>query len=176
MRMVAIAVIAVVSTCGGCSVLFYAMAARAQTIAGGQTIAGVPWPSTKGHVTFSQDLVQIESGKPEVVEIRFRVDDGFHINSHSPSNDLLIPTEFKLEPVVGIKVVEEHYPKGSAFHLDADPKEVLDVYQGEFRVRLTVVAGKGDMTLHGTLHYQACDKAACFPPRTLPVEVLIHGK
>ena len=74
----------------------------------------------------------------------------------------------------------EHHAKSSVLVTILSSKkadaEMLDVYQGEFRVRLRVVAAKGAQTLAGTLRYQACDHAACFPPRSLPVQVAITGK
>jgi len=130
----------------------------------------------KGHVVLLSDALQIEAGKQAVVELRFRVDEGFHVNSHTPTSDLSIPTVLKLEDAAGIKVLGEEYPKGSAFHLAVGEGETLDVYQGEFRVRLRVVVPKGQSTLKGGLRYQACDNAACFPPRTLAVAVAVTGK
>jgi hypothetical protein len=140
-----------------------------------QGIVGLPAPpmAGKGHVSYSAEVVEVEAGKPAVVELRFRVDPGFHVNSHTPSSELLIPTALKLEDAAGVKVLGEEYPKGMAFRL-AD--ETLDVYQGEFRVRLRVVAPKGVSTLRGGLRYQACDNAACFPPKTLAVSVVVTGK
>src|ERR1700735_1311424 len=147
--------------------------ARAQDIQlGGDSGAA----AKKGHVVLLSDALQVEAGKPAIVELRFRVDDGFHVNSHTPASDLSIPAVLKFEDASGIKVLGEEYPKGSAFHLTVGEGETLDVYQGEFRVRLRVVVPKGQSTLKGGLRYQACDNAACFPPRTLAVAVAITGK
>jgi hypothetical protein len=130
----------------------------------------------KGHVVLVSDAVQVMAGEPQVVELRFRVEDGFHINSHAPKDELLIPTVLRLDSGGGVKVVGAEYEKGSAFRLGGASGEVLDVYQGEFRVSVRVVAPKGASTLTGTLHYQACDNASCFPPRTLPVMVAVTGE
>jgi len=127
----------------------------------------------KGHVTYAAEVVEVVAGKPVVVELTFRVDPGFHVNSHTPSSELLIPTALKLEDEAAVKVTAMEYPKGMAFRLGG---ETLDVYQGEFRVRLKVVAARGQSTLRGGLRYQACDSAACYPPRTLPVVVAVTGK
>jgi hypothetical protein len=109
------------------------------------------------------------------VELRFRVEQGFHINSHAPKDELLIPTVLKLDAGV-VKVGAEEYAPGTAFRLEVGAGETLDVYQGEFRVTVRMVAPKGSSTLTGSLRYQACDRAACFPPRTLPVMVAVTGK
>ena len=131
----------------------------------------------KGHVVFIADGVVVEADKPEVVELQFRVDEGFHVNSHTPKDELLIPTVLKLDAGPGVKVLGEEYPKGVTFKLgQGADAELLDVYQGTFRVRLRVVAAKGAQTLAGVLRYQACDHAACFPPRSLPVQVAVTGK
>jgi len=130
----------------------------------------------KGHVELLSDAVEVKAGEPQVVELRFRVQDGFHINSHTPKDELLIPTVLQLNAASGMKLVEEEYPKGSTFRLPLDKTETLDVYQGEFRVSVRLVAPKGSSTLTGLLKYQACDNAVCYPPKTLPVLVAVTGR
>jgi hypothetical protein len=129
----------------------------------------------KGHVELLSDAVEVKAGEPQVVVLRFRVDDGFHINSHTPKDELLIPTALQLNAASGIKVVGEQYPNGSTFRLPLDSGETLDVYQGEFRVSVRLVVPKGSSTLTGLLKYQACDNAVCYPPKTLPVTVAVTG-
>jgi hypothetical protein len=129
----------------------------------------------KDHVRLADDGIVVDAGKPQVVELRFHVDPGFHINSHTPKDELLIPTVLRLD-TADVKVVSEEYPKGTAFRLTVGDGETLDVYQGEFRVMLRVIVPRGASTLTGALRYQACDNAACFPPRTLPVKVAVTGK
>src|SRR6187402_896917 len=133
--------------------LLLALGLLSGTVAGAQGIVGAPAPpSNKGHVTFAADVTEVPAGKPTVIELRFRVDPGFHVNSHTPSSDLLIPTKLKLDAATGVTVAEPEYPKGMAFHLGP---ETLDVYQGEFRVKVKVVVPKGQSTLVGGLRYQA---------------------
>ena len=141
-----------------------------------QAIVGAPERvAARGHVSYEAENATVVAGKTSVIELRFRVDPGFHVNSHKPASELLIPTAFTASDAT-VKVLSADYPKGESFHLAAGDGERLDVYQGEFRVRLTVVAPKGETTLAGTLRYQACDTAACYPPRSLPVSVLVVGK
>jgi hypothetical protein len=155
-------------------VLFVAMMGSA---AGGQGIQlGEAQAAHKGHVVLLSDAVEAVAGTPQVVELRFRVDEGFHINSHAPKDELLIPTVLRLDSGGGVKVVVEEYQRGLAFRLGGASGEVLDVYQGEFRVSVRLVVPKGASTLTGALHYQACDNASCFPPRTLAVMVAVTGE
>jgi hypothetical protein len=146
--------------------------------AGAQEIdlGGAREAAHKGHVTLLSDTVPLSADKTQTVELRFRVDPGFHINSHTPKDELLIPTELKLDSANGVNVQGEQYPKGSAFRLTVGAGETLDVYQGEFRVSVRLTAGQGASLLTGSLRYQACDNAACFPPRTLPIRVALTAR
>ena len=135
--------------------------------------------AAKGHVELLSDAVDVKAGHEQVVELRFRVDPGFHINSHTPKDELLIPTVLKLATGgrTGVDVKGEDYPAGAPFHLQAAAAgETLDVYQGEFRVKVRLIADPGASTLTGNLHYQACDNAACFPPKTLQVKIAVASK
>jgi len=129
----------------------------------------------KQHVVLLTDSLQLTANKPQDVELRFRVESGFHINSHNPKDELLIPTELKLDSGT-FQITNAQYPPGSHFRLQVGAGEYLNVYQGEFRVALRLEAPKGDSTLSGTLRYQACDNAACFPARTLPVKIAVTAK
>ena len=146
------------------------LAARAQEI----QLGGAP-VAHKTHVELLSDAAEVRAGEPQTVMLRFRVEDGFHINSHTPKDELLIPTAIRFNTGGVVKVVSQQYPKGSTFRLPLGSGETLDVYQGEFRVSVGVVAPKGSSTLVGELKYQACDNAVCFPPRTLPVIVAVTG-
>ncbi|HEX5282481.1 MAG TPA: protein-disulfide reductase DsbD domain-containing protein [Bryocella sp.] len=126
----------------------------------------------KQHVELLTDSLQLTANKPQDVELRFRVEPGFHINSHTPKDELLIPTVLKLDPG-SLHIAGEQYPPGQHFRLQIGSGEDLDVYQGEFRVMLRVQAPKGATTLAGSLRYQACDTAACFPAKLLPVQIAV---
>jgi hypothetical protein len=133
-------------------------------------------PVGKDHVLLLSDSLQVKPGHEQMVELRFRVDPGFHINSHLPKDELLIPTVLTLDSGAGVDVKKVEYPAGVAFRLPVGAGEMLDVYQGEFRVMVRMVADPGETTLMGKLRYQACDNAACFPPRTLAVKVAVSGR
>ncbi len=118
----------------------------------------------------------LSAGKKSVVELRFHVTEGFHVNSHTPKSELLIPTKLTLEPAAGVKAAAAEYPAGTAYSFSFEPNEKLDVYTGVFTVKVPVVAEAGPHTVNGVLHYQACDKAACYPPKSLPVQVVVTAK
>jgi DsbC/DsbD-like thiol-disulfide interchange protein len=130
----------------------------------------------KGHVSYVAEPQNVAAGKAGVVELRFKVDDGFHVNSHTPKSELLIPTAITMKPADGVKAGTVTYPAGTEYSFSFDPSEKLDVYTGEFVVKLPVVASAGMHTIDGSLHYQACDHAACYPPKSLPVQVIVTAK
>jgi thiol:disulfide interchange protein len=138
-------------------------------------VAQAPGPP-KNVVMYVAEPQNVPAGKKSVVELRFKVTDGFHVNSHTPKSDYLIPTALKLQPATGVTVSETAYPAGQEFSFSFSPKEKLDVYANDFTVKLPVVAQAGEHTIDATLHYQACDHAACYPPKTLPLQILFTAK
>jgi hypothetical protein len=136
----------------------------------------MPGPKPKQYVTYQSDQHDLEAGKREVVELHFRVAEGYHVNSHTPKSELLIPTALHLDSSTDVKALSAEYPAGTLYNFSFNPSEKLDVYTGEFTVRLPVVAQAGAHALTGSLHYQACDKAACYPPRSLPVQIAVTAK
>jgi Disulphide bond corrector protein DsbC len=126
-------------------------------------------------VTMSpSQVVTVTRGKPGTVDLRFRVPTGFHINSNKPNSEFLIATALKLNAPTDIVIGKITYPPGEQTSLSFAPDEKLSVYTGQFplsvvvRPLATVVPGK--YMVHGELKYQACDNAACYPPKKLPVE------
>src|SRR6185437_3355809 len=130
----------------------------------------------KSYVIYDAEPQAVQAGKRSIVEMRFRVVDGFHVNSHTPKSELLIPTKVDLQPAAGVKAETAEYPAGTAFSFSFSPNDKLDVYAGDFTVKLPVVAKAGQHEIDGTLRYQACDHAACYPPRSLPIQVVFTAK
>ncbi len=135
-----------------------------------------PRPKPKQFVVYASEAQVVPAGKPAVLELRFRVQDGYHVNSHHPSSELEIPTALELAGDAGVQLRTAQYPAGKTYSLALDPSEKLDVYSGEFAVKLPVVAKAGSHTLHGALKYQACDRAACYPVKTLPLDVVFTAQ
>ncbi len=117
-------------------------------------------------------------GKPPKVTLEFRVAPGFHINSHKPNSQLLIPTTLKLDPPTDVVAEKITYPPGKDFTFAFDPTEKLNVYTGTFVVSALVrplsTVAASPYTVRGNLKYQACDDRACYPPKQLPVEFEIR--
>jgi hypothetical protein len=131
--------------------------------------AGQP-TAKKGHVDFIAEGQSIPANSAGTVKLHFRVDSGYHINSHVPKSDMLIPTKILVEDMNGATVSEVTFPDGTPYAFAFEPKQKLDVYTGDVTLTAHVKAAPGNYTLRAALHYQACDQAACYPPKTLALE------
>jgi hypothetical protein len=118
-------------------------------------------------------VASIGRGKASPVELHFRVGAGFHINSNKPSAEYLIPTSLKMDPPTDIVVGKITYPPGEEQSFAFAPDEKLSVYSGDFtlsvQVRPLIGVLPGKYELRGELKFQACDNAACYPPKKLPI-------
>jgi DsbC/DsbD-like thiol-disulfide interchange protein len=122
------------------------------------------------------EQVNAPAGKSIQVALHFRVAQGLHINSHTPSDDFLIPTTFSIPDGSGVRLASATYPAGTMITLPIDPTTKLSVYTGEFIIQARVVATVGNHLVQGKLHYQACDNNQCMPPKTITVAIDVIGK
>ena len=118
-------------------------------------------------------ITAVYRGRPSTVELQFRIHSGYHINSNQPKQEYLKKTELKMDPPTDIAIEKVTYPAGEDRSFPFAPEEKLNVYTGDFAVDVTVRPLKtvlpAHYAVHGTLKYQACDNAACYPPKQLAV-------
>src|SRR5580693_1802363 len=118
-------------------------------------------------------LTTAQRAQATMVDLNFRVPPGYHINSNAPKSEFLIPTALKMDLPTDIILGKIQYPAGEDASFPFSPDEKLSVYSGDFTIAVavhplhSVVPGKYEM--RGVLRYQACDNAACYPPKNLPV-------
>ncbi|HTO87973.1 MAG TPA: cytochrome c biogenesis protein CcdA [Thermoanaerobaculia bacterium] len=96
---------------------------------------------------------------------------GWHVNSHRPSEDYLIPTTVRLDPVSGVQFGEPRYPEGvkKKFAFSETP---LSVYDEHFAIDVPVSWTPGPVpALSGTVEYQACNDRQCNPPASAAFHV-----
>jgi hypothetical protein len=117
------------------------------------------------------EQVTVPAGKASQVALHFRIAPGLHINSHTPSEDYLIPTTFSIPDGADVKLQAATYPAGSQITLPMDPKTKLSVYTNEFIIQARIVSAAGNHLVEAKLHYQACDQTQCMPPKTIPVAI-----
>lgn len=126
---------------------------------------------------FPPEIAAIYRGQAKPVELQFRIASGFHINSNQPKQEYLKKTELKLDAPTDIAIVKVGYPQGEDRSFPFSPDEKLSVYTGDFAVSVTMRPLKtvlpAKYAVHGMLKYQACDNAACYPPKQIPVSFQI---
>jgi hypothetical protein len=122
------------------------------------------------------EQVTVAAGKASGVALHFRIAQGLHINSHTPREEYLIPTTFSIPDGSGVRLEKTSYPAGADFALPLDPGNKLSVYTGEFVIQARIVAAPGNHLVEAKLRFQACDKTACMPPKTIPVAIDVIGK
>ena len=122
------------------------------------------------------EQVNVPAGKPSPVILHFRVAQGLHINSHTPSDKFLIPTDFSIPDGAGVRLSAVSYPPGTIISLSFDPTTKLSVYTGEFAIQARIEATPGNHPVQAKLHYQACDQNQCMPPKTIDVPINVIGK
>lgn len=92
---------------------------------------------------------------------------GWHVNSHKPSEDYLIPTEVRLDAAGGVKAGEPKYPEGQLrkFAFSETP---LSVYEGSFSVEVPIEwSSPAAPALSGSVEYQACNDHQCLAPASV---------
>jgi len=155
--------------------------ARAQQ----QTAALPPKPadivSTKTYVSMDP----VPQGKEFQAAIVVKINSGYHMNSHKPSDSYLIPTTVTPQLPAGFTLSgEPSYPAGKNEKFPFSPDKPLNVYTGSvtFRLKLTAdeKAALGKTSIPVTFRFQACNLSACLPPvkipLTLDVNVVAAGK
>jgi Disulphide bond corrector protein DsbC len=138
------------------------------------TIAAQDQPGRKSpSVIMAPAVITVYRSKPGTVDLHFRIGQGFHVNSNTPSEEYLIPTTLKLEAPTDIIIGKVTYPAGKDMSFAFAPDQKLNVYSGDFAISVLVrplsSVLPGRYAVRGELRFQACDNAACYPPKKLPV-------
>jgi hypothetical protein len=148
--------------------------ARGQALSGIRPGRSIAQPAAVEYLYPEQ--VTVAAGKTSEVTLHFRIAQGLHINSHQPREKELIPTTFSIPEGFGVRLDAASYPEGTEFTLPLDPETKLSVYTGEFTIQAKIVATQGNHLVEAKLRFQACDKDACMPPKTITVPIDVIGK
>jgi Disulphide bond corrector protein DsbC len=134
-------------------------------------------PGKKAVVSFvGPEQVEVAARQPQVVDLHFRVAQGFHINSHAPHTKNLIPTQLMVADDSGLNTIAVDFPAGTDVSFAFAPNEKLSVYTGDVVLHTHLTATPGSHLLQGALRFQACDVNACMPPKKIPVAVSLLAK
>jgi thiol:disulfide interchange protein DsbD len=110
-------------------------------------------------------------GDSATVRVRVVIPDGWHLQSNTPLDDFLIPTEIKTSGE-GLVFGAPVFPKAKLKDLEALGGKVA-LFEDTLVVRVPVRARRGGdagKALAGaavTLRYQACNDSQCLPPKVI---------
>jgi thiol:disulfide interchange protein DsbD len=109
-------------------------------------------------------------GGSAVLTVTVDVQEGWHVNSSTPLEDYLIPTQVRLDAAPGWTVSAVEYPEHrlAAFAFSEGPVAVLE---GRFTVSVVVSRAEGSAAvarLQGTVEAQACNDRLCLAPSEVP--------
>ena len=97
-----------------------------------------------------------------------KIEDGWHVNSNTPSEEFAIPTVLSLE---GAKLVEAKYPPHAMKAFEFSGGKQLAVYDGTFPVAFTAKLDAGASSFRAKLRYQACSDRVCLPPNEAVADI-----
>ncbi len=119
---------------------------------------------------------QVRPGDTFKVGVKATLDKAWHINSHKPTEDFLIPTVVTFDSLAGVEIGPVHYPEGimKKFEFADEP---LSVYEGEVifwaEVRAAKTLQTDTLRISGTFSYQACNDVSCLAPDKSRFEVAV---
>ena len=122
-------------------------------------------------VTIKSHKSKLAKGQSTRLAIVIRLKPRWHINSFTPKEEFLIPTELRLSAPEGISFGKFEYPEAQKkeFEFSDTP---LWVYEGEVIVYTTITVPPDytdkTVTIEGKIFYQACDDHTCLAPTEKP--------
>lgn len=154
----------------------FAIAFSAAALALASLTAAQPVREEKAEVDLLADRTAYEPGETARVAAKVTVEEGWHVNSNTPTFEYLIPTKLDLELPAGWPDETVRYPKHEmqTFSFAEQP---LAVYDGQFvilaEIKVPADAQKGTIPVRGALRYQACNDSQCLAPVTTGATVAL---
>ena len=119
---------------------------------------------------------KVHQGSKFDLAIVVNVDEEYHINANQPTEEFLIPTQVRFDPVDRLSFGRVIYPDPHVVKF-AFSDQPLAVYEKEFVIFAEVFLADdfplGELELSGTLGYQACTDQNCYAPSEEPFSIMI---
>ena len=116
----------------------------------------------------------VPAGAKATLVVELTLGPTWHVNSHTPSESFLIPTNLSLTTSAGTLSPVRYPPQVERqFSFSEKP---LRVYEGTVRFETDLElspAAAGTAAITGTLSYQACNNQQCFAPAKIPLDANI---
>jgi hypothetical protein len=125
-------------------------------------------PDVRGRLVAPASLA---AGARATLVVEMTVGASWHVNSHTPAEKFLIPTDVSLTTTAG-SLSGVRYPA----HVEkrfAFSEKPLAVYEGTVRFEVDLALpqdASGQTVVAGTISYQACNDQQCFPPAKISIK------
>jgi thiol:disulfide interchange protein DsbD len=127
-------------------------------------------------IKFDKSEIKVNAGSEVKVKLIAEIESGWHINSHKPNDEFLIPTTIK-SGNTSFPIVRIDYPKPIERELSVSDKPV-SVFEGKTKFDLTFKINKtakgGKVTIPIQFGYQGCNDQTCMPPSTSSADLVMN--
>jgi hypothetical protein len=133
-------------------------------------------------VSLSASTDSIATGEHVALVLDLSLHPKMHV--YAPGVEHYMPISWEITPSDAAKVEAVNWPKSKTLRLEVID-ETVPVYTDELRLvrdivfapdakLKTLVNEKGEIVIHGTLKYQACDDRMCYIPVSVPLDWTFH--
>lgn len=140
----------------------------------GTSVAQMMSSADKVDIQTAISVNQVEQGSEFKAVVFLNLQYPWHVNSHTPTLDWLIPTELTITRAENLILSDIRYPpaKTMTFGFADEP---LDVYEEESPIYLSFRTSSsiepGDHVIEAVLRIQACDDMQCLAPANVDVRI-----
>jgi thiol:disulfide interchange protein DsbD len=118
------------------------------------------------------NFTALHPGQKAVAAVVVNIHDGYHAQSHTPSDDNYVAFTAKIDPIPEVTALPAVYPPGKVeSYKNIDPKSPLNVYTGTVIIYVPIEVKEntppGVLKITGNIHLQACDDNLCFQPTSV---------
>jgi DsbC/DsbD-like thiol-disulfide interchange protein len=133
-------------------------------------------------VSLSASTDSIATGEHVALVLDLSLHPKMHV--YAPGVEHYMPISWEITPSDAAKAEAVNWPKSKTLRLEVID-ETVPVYTDELRLvrdivfapdakLKTLVNEKGEIVIHGTLKYQACDDRMCYIPVSVPLDWTFH--
>lgn len=134
----------------------------------------LPLYAARGHVRVDAVMHAIDDDQ-YALRINIDLDDKWHVNSHTPLDETLIPTAIQLKDALGWQIKSIKYPQHERVRLGFIQQE-LALYQGNIEINTVLKKLKDNVNPVVELYLQACNDQVCLAPETLLLYPRVYTK
>jgi DsbC/DsbD-like thiol-disulfide interchange protein len=121
---------------------------------------------------WTYEAKKVEKGIYELV-FKVELNEGWHIFSLNPGDELLIPPSFTVTKPKDAKLLGRVTENENLHSAKMEGFENEIKYHEGFAIFTLRVAGKAGLSIEGSHEYQVCNETMCLPPKTAPFKITL---